>query len=60
MIPQAAQRILSESDPSLHPSLAADPRWIVTHKADDFRGAKVFGVTIVNPKEFLKQLDSQP
>jgi len=40
-------------------AIAGEARWIVTHNLDDFRGAKVFGVTIVDPKEFLKHLESQ-
>jgi len=47
----------ADDDMILELAIAAQARFIVTHNIRDFAGAERFGVRIVKPSEFLRELE---
>ena len=45
-----------EDDMVLEVAVAGECEYIVTYNEKDFRGAEQFGVKIISPQEFLKQI----
>jgi putative PIN family toxin of toxin-antitoxin system len=49
-----------DDDMLLELAVAGGATHIVTHNCADFRGAKQFGIAIITPKDFLRDLGDHP
>jgi putative PIN family toxin of toxin-antitoxin system len=49
-----------DDDMVLEVAVAGECEFIVTYNEKDFRGAEQFGVSVISPQEFLKQIGVSP